>query len=136
METIIEKLTHGQHSCVVANGAQIRTFGRRGIADLYHILNSEPSLLTGAMLADKVVGKAAAALIICGGVRELYAALISEPALSLLTKAGIAVRYETLVPHILNRDQTDWCPLEKSCAQAISVDAILPIIETFIAKLT
>ena len=48
-------------SCVVRNGDTIRIFRERGVRDLWRLLHEEPELLDGAFVADKVVGKGAAA---------------------------------------------------------------------------
>ena len=60
MKELIDMLHAGEYSCVIANGERIRTFTRRGVADLYDLLVQEPEFLHGAFVADKVVGKAAA----------------------------------------------------------------------------
>lgn len=131
MENLIEQLHEGDYSCVIENGGVIRSFAQRGVADLYDL--SKTDLLRGAAIADKVVGKGAAALMIQGGVREVYADLISESAYALLADAGVEVSYKQMVHHIENRDKTDWCPLEKSCRAENSVSGILPIIDSFMA---
>lgn len=61
MEELINLLHSGGYSCVIANGDNIRTFTQRGVADLYDLLTQEPDFLKGASIADKVVGKGAAA---------------------------------------------------------------------------
>ena len=55
-------------SCVVRNGDEVRIFRERGVKDLYRLLREEPQLLDGAFVADKVVGKGAAALMILGAI--------------------------------------------------------------------
>lgn len=131
MEEIIRLLQQEQCSCVISNG-EIRLFRQRGVADLYELLQQEPAFLQGAAIADKVIGKAAAALMISGGVKEIYAGIISKPALNLLHKAGIEIRYKHLVDHIKNRDQSGWCPLETICYGIESAAEILPFIQEFI----
>ncbi len=41
----------------------MRIFRERGVADLFRLQHEEPQLLRGAFIADKVVGKGAAALM-------------------------------------------------------------------------
>lgn len=135
MEEIIELLHREQCSCVIANG-DIRTFRQRGVADLYELLNREPDFLQGSSVADKVIGKAAAALMILGGVKEIYADVISEPALALLREAAVKVSFGQAVDHIINRTQTGWCPLETICYQIKSAPEILPLIREFIERKT
>ena len=83
----------------------MRIFRERGVADLFRLLREEPQLLRGAFIADKVVGKGAAALMV-----------VSRPALELLAGAGIAVEYTVVVPGIMNRAGTGTCPVEQLCA--------------------
>lgn len=133
MEEIIQLLHREQCSCVIANG-EIRTFRQRGVADLYELLHKEPGFLKNASVADKVIGKAAAALMISGGVKEIYADVISRPALTLLQQAHIKVSPEQITDHIENRNHTGWCPLENICSQARTVTEILPLIRRFIER--
>lgn len=125
----------GGYSCVVAHGDRIRTFTQRGVADLYDLLTQEPDFLNGASIADKVIGKAAASLMVLGQVKEVYTHIISTPALQLLEKAGINVDYDEVVDHIINRDRTGWCPLEQASRDLQSAKEILPVIEKFISNL-
>lgn len=67
MDELIRLLHEGGYSCVIRK-EEIRTFTQRGVADLYDLLNQHPVFLHGAQVADKVVGKAAAALMVLGGV--------------------------------------------------------------------
>ena len=64
IEELIDLLHSGGYSCAIANRDIIRTFTQRGVADLYDLLTQEPDFLKGALIADKVVGKGAAALMI------------------------------------------------------------------------
>ena len=70
-------------SCVIVQNGNVRLCHEHGIKDLYQILKEEPEVLLGATVADKVIGKGAAALMILGGVKEVYADVISRPALKL-----------------------------------------------------
>lgn len=131
---LIEILDNGNYSCVIANGEDIRHFTLRGVADLYYITKNEPKYLERAIIADKVVGKGAAALMVNGGIAELYTHIISNGAYTLLTNHNIKVGYNKIVPHIINRDKTDWCPIEKRCKDTNNINEILEIIDTFITE--
>ncbi len=133
MESLTNMLRAGGYSCVIAGGGCIRTFCQRGVADLYDLLKGEPDFLRGASVADKVVGKAAAALLVLGGVKEVYARTVSRPALRLLEEAGIKTSCDEVADHIINRDRTGWCPLEQASRDLRSPGEILPVIERFIA---
>lgn len=125
----------GGHSLVVAKGEEVRTFDGRGIADLYALLCQEPAELAGVAVADKVVGKGAAALLVLGGVAEVYAAVISEPALALLREYGTSVTFGQRVPYISNRTQTGWCPVERLCKDCLTPQDCLEAIRCFFASL-
>ena len=53
-------------------------FYNRGVKDLYTLYTTTPSLLNGALVADKVVGRAAATLMVLGGVKRVYADTIRD----------------------------------------------------------
>ena len=65
---LIDTLFRERCSCVIRSGDVIRIFRERGVKDLFRLLKEEPVMLRGAFIADKVVGKAAAALMVLGGV--------------------------------------------------------------------
>lgn len=133
---LIELLFREQCSCVVRSGDTIRIFRERGISDLYRLLTEEPALLRGAAIADKVVGKGAAALMILGGVERIYADIISRPALEMLLRHGLKVCHSLVVEHIINRKGTDWCPVEKRCRGVNTPTECLTEIENFIRTQT
>lgn len=135
MEELINLLHAGNYSCVIANKEKIRTFTQRGIADLYDLLLSEPDFLKEALIADKVVGKGAAALMILGGIKELYTDLISTKALELFRQWNIEVSFAEEVPSIWNRDRTGGCPVETLCDNVESPADMLPLIRNFIEKM-
>lgn len=129
---LIKQLDEGSYSCVVKSGECIRTFTRRGVIDLYSLSKDEPQFLMGATIADKVIGKGAAAIIAMAGVHELYSHVISQGGYDLLIKEGVKVSYKSLVPNIINRQGDDICPLEKLCGDTTSLEELAAIIETFI----
>lgn len=135
MEELISMLHTGGYSCVIANGEKIRTFTQRGVADLYDLLTMEPEFLKGAIIADKVVGKGAAALMILGEIKELYTDVISTKALDLFQKSEVKVDFTQEVPFIWNRNHTGWCPVETMCSEENSAENILPLIRDFLERM-
>ncbi len=133
LQSLIDLLFTEQASCVVRTADTIRLFRERGIKDLYRLLKEEPEWLQGAQVADKVVGKGAAALMVLGGVRELFADVISYPALELLGRHPIRISYTIAVELIINRAQTGPCPVEALCATCETEEECLEKIESFIA---
>lgn len=135
-QELIKRLHTEKCSCVIAQGNDTRIFHKKGVNDLYELVCHHPAYLKGAYIADKVVGKAAAALMVMGGIKEVYTDTISLSALTLLRKAHIPVDFECLVPYIQNPDKTGWCPLEEKCYHEDSIGGIFYIIRNFINKQT
>lgn len=132
MNILIELLHNQQCSCVISNKEKVLICRQRGVKDLFNILKTNPEILNGAQIADKVIGKGASALLVLGKVIEVYADVISEPALKLLKEASIPVRYNKQVPNIINRLGTGICPVEHLCESCITPEECLPLIENFI----
>lgn len=135
MNEAIKLLHEGNYSCVIINKGDIRTFTQRGVADLYDLIQREPEFLKGSSIADKVVGKAAAALMILGEVKELYTDMISQSALELFLGTTVNVTFRDKVTNIQNRDKSDWCPLEKITYEEKSIANIFSLIEDFMLKI-
>lgn len=135
MDELIDLLHRGNYSCVIKKDGEVRMFTQRGVADLYELLNRHPAFLQGAQVADKVIGKAAAALMVLGEVREVYTDVISQPALDVFRRAGVQVACVQVVPRIRNRAQTGWCPLETLCYEEDSPELLYPVIHEFVQKM-
>lgn len=131
MEDLVRLLHDGKYSLVVANG-DICTFNGQGISDLYNLFKEDPGFLRGASLADKIVGKAAATLMVLGGVREVYADIICLSAIDLLRNNRIQPNYGIVVPNIINRTKTGLCPLEIRCQNYLTPQECFNQIEEFI----
>lgn len=132
---LVRMLHDEKCSCVIWNKGTVTLCHERGIKDLYALLADQPSVLSGAMIADKVIGKGAAALMLLGNVASVYADVISQPALDLFNTREIEVRYDVLVPNIVNRSGTGMCPVEALCLDCIAAEECLPKIEKFISKI-
>lgn len=135
MKEIIDLLHKGGFSCVMKNREEIRTFTQRGVADLYDLYQAAPDFMKEASIADKVIGKGAAALMVLGGFKAVYADVISVPAINLLRESGVEVTFSQKVPHIINRDKSGWCPLETACHDLKSVEEMYPVIREFVNKM-
>lgn len=132
----IENLLHeGGYSCVIRHGHEVRTFCRRGVIDLYELYETEPEFLAGACVADKVIGKGAAALLALGRVACVHADVASASAVDLLHRAGIKIDCNQQVPHIINRQGTGKCPLETACMDADTPEEAYPLIRDFVQRM-
>lgn len=52
-------------------------FAHSGVADLFALVTDNPSFLDGASVADRVIGRGAALLLVLGRVAHVYARVIS-----------------------------------------------------------
>lgn len=98
-------------TCVLCGDDVIITDKRRGIKPLLDLLDGAGNV-SRFSAADKVVGKAAAFLYCLLEIKDLFAKVISQPALDVLRSVGISVEYEELVPAIKNRAGDGYCPME------------------------
>ena len=131
-QNLMDILHSGNYSLVVLNNG-LHTYSGRGIADLYHLYMHHRELLHGASVADKIVGKGAAALMALGGVADVTTDVISTPALSLLEGCGIPVSYSKVVANIINRKGDGICPVEHLCSECNTPAECLPLIEQFMS---
>lgn len=132
MEDLYRLLQEGHHSLVVRHGNDVRTFDGRGIRDLLYLLATEPDFLQSADVADKIVGRAAAALMITGGVRRLFTPILSLTAIDLLKRSTVEYEYTETVPCIMNRENSGLCPMEAAALDAATAeDAVEKIKQKF-----
>lgn len=132
MQQLIEILRREKCSLVVKNHGIVTTYSKPGVRDLEHLLDHDPEMLQGATIADKVIGKAAAAMVVVGGVKELYAEVISKKAIPFLEEAGIAYTYGTLVDTI--KEEGDRCQLEKITAPATTPEETVALLRAHFEK--
>lgn len=128
MQQLIEILRREKCSLVVKNHDIVTTYSKPGVRDLEYLLDHDPEVLHGAVIADKVIGKAAAAMVVVGGVKELYAEVMSKRAIPFLEEAGIAYTYGTLVDTI--KEEGDRCQLEKITAPATTPEETVALLRT------
>ncbi|MDR1927291.1 MAG: DUF1893 domain-containing protein [Oscillospiraceae bacterium] len=109
-----QALSAGSHRCVLCDASgKLHSSGEHGIRPPLRWLRENPTLLSGAAVADRVIGLAAAQLFVYGGVAALWAETVSSPALAFLREQGVFVAYRDLVPNILAKDGTALCPMER-----------------------
>ena len=113
-EDMLARLNEQHISLIVRNAGLTTEYTQHGVNDLLQLLENEPQRLKGAIVADKMIGKAAAALMVVGGVKQVHTNLICTPAREMLEKAGIVVSAKEEVPMILNRDRSGQCPMDQS----------------------
>ena len=120
----------GEAAVVTAHDGVIdaRTEGR-GVKPILSLLDA--GALRRAVVLDKVIGRAAAAVCVVGKARRVHALLMSEDAQALLAAHGIPATAEQIVPKILNRDLSASCPLEAYIAAEDNPEKMVAALKAF-----
>lgn len=105
----------GKAECVLVRDGRICYVERgRGVSPLLNVYDLHREEMKGAVVVDKVIGRAAASIAICGKVKHVHGEIMSEDAVEFLKENGITASSTLLVPRILNRKRDGLCPLERS----------------------
>ena len=104
----------GVAAVVAKGGVIIAEEEGHGLEPLLKLLDA--GKLRHAVVADKVVGRAAAAIYVQGGAKKVVAKLAGKGAAELLAANGIAFEAAKTVDMILNHEQTGSCPMERAVA--------------------
>ena len=114
MKELIELLEHENYSCIVEKQGEIKhkVFGK-GIRPLLNIYLKDKEDLKDSNVADKVIGKAAAVILVLGKTKNVYAKLLSKRALVFLKNYEINVSYNVIVDEIQNMSGTGICKMEE-----------------------
>ena len=113
LEKAKQLLAESGHACVLCRGEEVITEDGRSVSSLLRLLSAGRDL-SGFSIADKVIGKAAALLLVKAGIREAYAPVMSREGFRVLQEHRIPAAYDQEVEMIENRDHTDMCPMEKA----------------------
>lgn len=111
-----EFLLKENHTIVIyKSDASLVVSNERGIAPLIKLLSENRTQLKDSIIADKVIGKAAALLMVYGEAKEVFTPTISYPALKVLKSHNIKIHYDNIVERIINRKGDGLCPMETLC---------------------
>lgn len=136
MRSLVGILHRERCSLVLRDAAgQVRTFSKPGVRDLEHLLDHEPEMLRGALIADKVIGKAAAGMAAYGGVRAVYADVLSRRAIPLLEANGIPYAYAALCERIIRPEGDTRCPLEQIVEPAFTAAEVVSLLRDHFAAM-
>lgn len=69
--------------------------------------------LEGTLMVDKILGRAAAFLVIYSKAAEAIAAVISTPGKKVMETFGVKISYRQEVPHIKMENGVIYCPFER-----------------------
>ncbi len=125
----------GQATCVVIKDGKIITTangsGIRPVLEMY-----DRGQLSGAILVDKVIGRATAIIAYAGGAVGCYGITVSKGAYDFLSGKGVPTEYKSLPDHIINRTGTDICPMEKAVIGIDDTEAAIAAVRETLKKLS
>ncbi len=101
----------GSHSLLVYKNGNISFQDEHGIKPL--LIQIEKKGLKKAIVIDKVIGKAAALLMVYGKVKQVHTDIIAKDAIKVFEKHKIMFSYNKIVDHILNMKKDGLCPMEQ-----------------------
>ena len=101
----------------------------KGLQSLISLYKTKKNTLEDSSIADKVIGRAAALILVDSNIKEVYADLISQNAIDILDKSNIPYEYKAQVKEIRNRDNTGMCPMEELSLKCVSADELIEKIE-------
>lgn len=126
----------GAATCVVMrDGLIVRQASGKGVKPILGFWENEPKVLSGAQVADKIIGKAAAMLLTLADVQYIYGEVMSVAARAYLQRCGIAFSYGRCIDVISNRAGNGICPLEQSVADIEDPEEAYLVLKATIAKL-
>jgi hypothetical protein len=127
-------LLEGEYTLVLIHKDNVYTDKARGVKPLLS-LYEQYGVLSGAVAADKVVGKAAAMIYVKLGVSSIYADVISTHALKVLEDNGIEAEFSKKVEAIRNRSGDGFCPMETAVMDISDTDSAIEAIYATLKKL-
>ena len=116
IENARKLLLENRAACVLldADGKTLMIEKGRGVSPLLTIYDARKGDMKNTIVVDKVIGKATAAIAVCGKVKHVHAEVMSKRACDLLKKHKITYSCTLLVPEILNRKRDGLCPMEQT----------------------
>jgi ferredoxin len=134
LAALIRQLDENNYSCIIKNNDVTQSFTQRGVFDLHDLVAKKDEILKGGYIADKIVGKGAASMMVKGGIKALRTHVISQSALDLLKQHNITVHYDTVVETINNRSNTGMCPVETRVKDCTTIDECWEKIQQFVKE--
>ncbi len=132
----VRSALQGDVTCAMLSvRGELHTSSKKGIAPIMEVLATDPKFLQGALVADRVIGKAAAMLLVKAGIWELYAEVISEHARMFLEVHNIPITYSKVVPYIINRKGDGMCPMESTVLDMKNVNEAYVALQKKVAEL-
>ena len=102
----------GNSLMVYKNGKLVFQSSSKGIRPHLEAIDQLGEGLRGTVMVDKIVGRAAALLILYSGAAEAHTAVLSTQGRLVLELHGLKFTYAEEVEHIKMQDGRVYCPFE------------------------
>lgn len=135
IERAIDLLKTGNATLAAVSGRGEFIFYDKGIKPLLTELDKDINFFVNAAVADRVIGKAAALLMVLAKVNEVYAAVISLPAISVFERFSIPFSFGKKVDRIENRTNTGLCPMESLCMDIDDPNAAFAVLKQALSNM-
>ena len=109
IEELIPQLEN--HSLLVYQKGKISFQDEHGIKPL--LIQIKKKGLKNAIAFDKVIGKAAALLMVYGKVKQVHTNIIAKDAITVFDKYKVKYSYNEVVDYIQNVKKDGLCPMEQ-----------------------
>jgi len=106
----------------------------RGVRPLLSLIDAKKDV-SAFSAYDKVIGRGAALLYVLLRPKEVACDVLSEKALDVFRSHSLPVRYQTLVPAIMNHRKTGFCPVEEATKDIQDPILALPVIRATLQRL-
>jgi hypothetical protein len=113
LDEYVARLDESDLSLIVYDSGDVVFKSRsKGIRPHLEAIDALGERLKGTTMVDKIVGRAAALLILYSGAAEVHAGIISKGGRELLEKGGVRLFYGEETAHIKTVDGRIYCPFE------------------------
>ena len=99
---------------IIKDGLVTHTDDGHGVAPLLAVYQNEPQKINNAFVTDKIIGKAAAVILVAGGAERAYGIVMSAAGREYLESHHIITEYGRLIEFMSNRDGSGVCPFENA----------------------
>lgn len=113
IERAVELIKKEDFTCVFVKDTLEYGSRERGVDPILSMID-EGYDIRGCSVADKVLGKASALLLVYAGARAAFGEILSFGAWKVLSSNGVEYFFSKMVESISNREGTDVCPMEKA----------------------
>jgi len=113
-----QRLSQKNLNLVIAkNGEVLFETESHGISSLLKAIKQLQENIAGSSIADRIVGRAAALLLVYSGVVAVFAVTASDGGIEVLKNNHVFHDFRRRVPRILDSKRVDVCPFEKLVAR-------------------